>query len=260
MVKKSTAKTNAGVQSLERGIALLDIVVKAKDPIRLKDLADQADMSLSLAHSYLASLSRTGLLNRDPASGLYDLGDTSLQLGLVALSRMDLARLARQALAHLGALEDTVVVSVWSEGGPQIIDKLEGQRDSIFEIRVGKVMPTATTSTGRMFMAFLKEEKWHSLLDKGEGNEKPSRAKQQAAITELPKIRRDLISVPIRNSSPNFPGVAVPVFDHQNNLKGVLTMMGRAGSFTINVKSPSVVKLRETAQKISKRLGWVAPD
>jgi len=88
-------KERAGIQSVEVGFALLDVLAKAEGPLMLRDLAAAAGMSAAKAHRYLVSFQRLALVTQDHASTRYDLGPAALQLGLASLSRLDPVKLAR---------------------------------------------------------------------------------------------------------------------------------------------------------------------
>src|SRR5438045_3373962 len=94
-------KQRAGIQSVEVGFTLLDVLAKAPGPLMLRDLASAAGMSAAKAHRYLVSFQRLQLVTQDDASTRYDLGPAALKLGLSSLSRLDAVKLARQRAAAL---------------------------------------------------------------------------------------------------------------------------------------------------------------
>src|SRR3954466_4105740 len=107
-------KERAGIQSVEVGFGLLDVLSKAAGPLMLRDLAAAAGMSAAKAHRYLVSFQRLQLVVQDDASTRYDLGPSALKLGLSSLSRLDAVKLARRRAATL--LEEighTVALAVW---------------------------------------------------------------------------------------------------------------------------------------------------
>ncbi|UIY32264.1 helix-turn-helix domain-containing protein (plasmid) [Neorhizobium galegae] len=100
---KDLRSRGAGIQSLEKGLKVLTAIQHAGRAMRLNDIAAAAGMTPSMAHGYLVSLVRTGFVAQDRLSGLYDLGDAALQLGLASLSRTDFLSLARAAISQLAA-------------------------------------------------------------------------------------------------------------------------------------------------------------
>ena len=77
-----TDKARAGIQSLEVGFALLDVLTQTPGPLMLRDLAARAGMSAAKAHRYLVSFQRLGLVVQDSRTTRYDLGPAALKLGL----------------------------------------------------------------------------------------------------------------------------------------------------------------------------------
>jgi DNA-binding IclR family transcriptional regulator len=60
-------KERAGIQSVEVGFALLDVLGQSAGPLMLRDLAAAAGMSAAKAHRYLVSFQRLALVVQDAA-------------------------------------------------------------------------------------------------------------------------------------------------------------------------------------------------
>src|SRR5579859_529840 len=114
----SEEKLRSGIQSIEVGFRLLDVLTHEPRAMMLRDLAQRAGMSPAKAHRYLVSFLRLGVVAQDPLSGRYELGGFALQLGLARLARVDAVKLARIALAELrDRLDLTVGIAVWGNQG-----------------------------------------------------------------------------------------------------------------------------------------------
>ena len=100
-VNVDTTAQRAGIQSVEVGFGLLDVLASAGSPLMLRDVALKAGMSAAKAHRYLVSFQRLGLVVQDSGSTRYDLGPASLKLGLASLARVDAIKLARQRISPL---------------------------------------------------------------------------------------------------------------------------------------------------------------
>src|SRR3954463_4517052 len=115
-------KERAGIQSVEVGFGLLQVLGEADGPLMLRDLARAANMSAAKAHRYLVSFQRLGLVVQDSASTRYDLGPAALKLGLASLSRLDAVKLARPRVAALVTeIAQTMALAVWGNHGPTIV-------------------------------------------------------------------------------------------------------------------------------------------
>lgn len=119
-------KLRSGIQSIEVGFRLLDVLTREPRAMMLRDLAQRAGMSPAKAHRYLVSFLRLGVVSQDPLSGRYELGGFALQLGLARLARVDGVKLARIALAELrDRLDLTVGIAVWGNQGPTMVHWME---------------------------------------------------------------------------------------------------------------------------------------
>ncbi|HOZ64876.1 MAG TPA: helix-turn-helix domain-containing protein, partial [Burkholderiaceae bacterium] len=115
-------KARAGIQSVEVGFALLDVLARAVGPLMLRDLAAASGMSAAKAHRYLVSFQRLGLVIQDAATTRYDLGPAALKLGLASLSRIDAVKLARERVGSLMLqMGHTLALAVWGNQGPTIV-------------------------------------------------------------------------------------------------------------------------------------------
>ena len=140
-------KERAGIQSVEVGFALLDVLSRAQGPLMLRDLASAAGMSAAKAHRYLVSFQRLQLVVQDGASTRYDLGPASLKLGLASLSRLDAVKLARDRAGTLaGEIGHTVAIAVWGNHGPTIVHWEETPQAVTVNLRLGDVMPLLSLS------------------------------------------------------------------------------------------------------------------
>ena len=87
------ASDRQGIQSIEVGFRLLDVLARNGRPMMLRDIAKGAGMPAAKAHRYMISFMRTGMIEQDSGSGRYLLGSYALDVGLSALGRLDPVRL-----------------------------------------------------------------------------------------------------------------------------------------------------------------------
>ena len=84
------ASDRQGIQSIEVGFRLLNVLAATNRPMMLRDIAKGAGMPAAKAHRYMVSFLRIGIVEQDSSSGRYDLGAYALELGLsCALCRSD---------------------------------------------------------------------------------------------------------------------------------------------------------------------------
>jgi DNA-binding IclR family transcriptional regulator len=255
-------KERAGIQSVEVGFGLLQVLGEAAGPLMLRDLARAANMSAAKAHRYLVSFQRLQLVVQDAASTRYDLGPAALKLGLASLSRLDAVRLARERITLLmEEIGHTLALAVWGNHGPTIIHWEESPQAVTVNLRLGDVMPLLSSATGQCFAAYAPKDAIAAMV-----KEEMMRAQRQGRSdmpTTLAEVRALLDEVRRRGASrvvdtllPGIVGFCVPVFDSDGHIALGLVALGPAGSFDAEWGGAVEKPLRAAAAQLSNDLGF----
>ena len=176
-----------GVQSLEIGMGILRAMANGQRSMMLKDIAAAADMPASKAHRYLVSLIRAGLVDQDPMTSRYDLGTFALNLGLVALDRLDRVRLGLNVIAEMrDEINQTTALAVWGDHGPVIVRWERPRRPITVNVITGTVLDLLMSATGRVFAAWMPKKIVAPLIAEELKHAKlPPTLKTKAAVDEL---------------------------------------------------------------------------
>ncbi|MDO5770353.1 MAG: IclR family transcriptional regulator, partial [Psychrobacter sp.] len=146
-----------GVQSLEIGLSVLDVLIDRCQPMMLKDIAGAMQMPPAKAHRYLVSLIRKGYA-RQLSDGRYGLGARVDYLGTLGHSGLNqhniLQRLATASAAIRDALNCAVQIAKWVDGVPIIIHSIEPDSPISIITRIGSKMPLTTSATGLLFASY----------------------------------------------------------------------------------------------------------
>ena len=247
-----------GVQSLEIGMSIVRTMVTGQRYMMLKDIAVASDMPASKVHRYLVSLIRSGVVEQDLQTSRYTLGPFALNMGLVALDRLDRVRLGLTAIAELrDAINETTALAVWSETGPVIVRWERPRRAITVNVVTGTSLKLLTSAAGRVFAAWLPK----ALIDPLTSNELKDKAlpdvKTKADVQALlSKVRADGVA-PIKNNYM-FKGVeaaSAPVFNFKNEITMALSVVGVGGVIDMSENSPVITELKRAAKELSERLG-----
>lgn len=251
-----------GIQSIEVGFRLLDVLAATSHPMMLRDIAKGAGMPAAKAHRYMVSFMRIGLIEQDRASGRYDLGSYALQLGLSGLGRLDPVRLAGPVLEDLcEAINETVALAVWGNHGATVVRIIDAGGPVTITLRAGTVLPVYNSATGRAFAAFYRAPYVKTLLDE------ELRQASEATKTSVTNLKRQLernlqevrthgISRATGSLTPGINGFSAPVYDHSGTMVAALTSLGSVGDFDVDWDSPLARAMLDAAEKLSQRLGY----
>ncbi len=250
-------KEQQGIQSIEVGARILQVLARTSRPQMLRDLAAEARMPPAKAHRYLVSFTRMGLVEQQAETGLYDLGSFALELGLSALARLEPVTLAAPVLSELReATGQTVALAVWANHGPTIVRWLGADTPVSASLRTGAVMPLTRSATGQTFLAFLPPETTAPWLKR----ELADNARQGLTPTGRDEVEQLITQIRRRGFArtnefiPGISGMAAPVFDHAGALALALVVLGYSKPFEAHAE-PISAALREKAEKLSQRNG-----
>ena len=77
------------VQSVERSLALLEIMAEHSAPLPLSRIGKLANLNLSTAYRLLNALCRSGFIERESSNGYYKLGLKTFLIGNAVLQRIN---------------------------------------------------------------------------------------------------------------------------------------------------------------------------
>ena len=255
-------KVRSGIQSIEVGFRLLDVLTNEPRAMMLRDLAKRAQMSPAKAHRYLVSFLRLGLVAQDPVSGRYELGGFALQMGLARLARVDGVKLARLALGELrDRLDVTVGIAVWGNLGPTVVHWTESSHPAKASLKLGDVMPLLGSATGLLFAAYLPRGKTAAMIERELADSRRS------AHTTGPRSEAELDRVlgEVREHGaarvagmllPTIHAFCMPVFDASGSLALGLIALGQEGAFDLSWEGEVAQALKACAAKLSYELGY----
>lgn len=261
-MSEEPVKQRQGIQSIEVGARLLRALAANGRSMMLRDLAKNAGMPAAKAHRYLVSYMRMGLVEQDAASGRYDLGGFSLELGLASLARLDPVRLAAPILDELcERIGETVALAMWGTHGVTCVRWIESAGPITVTLKTGVVLPLTTSATGLAFAAFSNAPSVTRQLDDALRNAAKSGSTTLEATTrefneQLEEIRKHGLSRASGSLTPGINGFSAPVFDHTGRMVAAITSLGTIGHFDMAWKSPLAAAIKDAASTLSDRLGY----
>lgn len=251
-----------GIQSIEVGFRLLQVLAATNRPMMLRDIAKGAAMPAAKAHRYMVSFLRIGIVEQDQSSGRYDLGAYALELGLSGLGRLDPVRLAGPILDALcEEIQETVALAVWGNHGATIVRIVDAGGPITITLRPGTVLSLCNSATGRAFSAFYRSPFLKKMLD---DEIREMAEKNKVAITtarrqlekSLTEIRDHGIARATGSLTPGINGFSCPVYDHTGSMVAAITSLGSMGEFDVEWESPVAKAMTVAASALSQRLGY----
>jgi DNA-binding IclR family transcriptional regulator len=247
-----TPKKRAGIQSVEIGMRVLDTLAGLGGAKPLAAIVRGCGLSPSQTHRYLASLTEAGMVIQD-SRGNYDLGPSSLKLGLSALARIDVFRLADEKLAEFCTeTGSTVLLAALGPSGPTIVRWHVGRPPIVTSLSLGSVMSLVHSATGQIFLAFRPDEETEHLVSE----ELERNSTVDAAFVDKIKarVRAEGKAHVGGTLIPGLSAKAYPIFDLQGNAVLAATLVSLEGRAD-KLSEQSAKRLKAVCQEISQLLG-----
>lgn len=243
-----------GVNSVDVAVAMLRVLADLRRPVSLSEMARELDVSPGKVHRYFVSLMRGGLIAQQPETGKYELGAFSLKLGLAALHQVDAVRFASEEMpAFRDQIDRTVLLAVWSEAGPVVVRLDEATERVTMNVRVGSILPVATSAIGRVFTAYLPAGQADALFEREQGlRESVGRLSRDEIVAE---VRKDGLARVDSYGLPGIGAIAVPVLDQQDYPAAVVAVLSLKEVDRLAKSGPTAEALRGFARRISGRIG-----
>jgi DNA-binding IclR family transcriptional regulator len=251
------------VQSASTAMAVLKGLAAIGGRASLTALASHIGESPAKVHRYLVSLMEEALVAQESGTQQYVLGTECLAIGLAAMRLADPIRLAEPSLVHLReSLEITCFIAVMGNRGPTIVRFEEPGLPVTVNVRAGSVMSLLWSATGRVFLGLLDESRVRALAEEELLHSSADLLALLDRNDPIGQIMRDVQAVQCATvKDTNLKGisaVAAPLFDFNGRLCATLTALGATGGFDSSIDGAIAEAVRQEAQAISARLGYVA--
>lgn len=245
--------TQKGIQSVEVAGQILQTVVAQARPLTLKEIAELVDTPPAQVFTYLVSLTRVGMLKRNPTTQAFEPGPLSFRLGIAALHSLPKVRAAMPVSDALGnRLGLNAFIAVWSRHGPTAVRYLEHAMVLNIGFRLGDILSLTRTATGRLFSAFqppalCEEVIRHKTFTRDSLEVFGSDQFQQ----DLAEIRNQRFSLLLGVPTPSVSAFSAPVFDSEGRMILALSVFGATASFDERRIAEVTSELRAAADELS---------
>ncbi|MFD1786344.1 IclR family transcriptional regulator [Sphingomonas floccifaciens] len=246
----------AGSQTLLRGLDMLDKVVDG--PVKLAELSQRMELTRSTTHRLANALINRGFLTHLPRDG-YQLGPKLIQLGFLAQSQADIVQIARPRIEELAAqTEDTVHLGRMENDQALYLDKIPGRRRVDISSRIGDRQPLTSTGLGKALLIDAQEAEWERLFDDDQAGGAP-RADRATWFERMRGYAGAGHAFDLEENEDQIRCVAAPVRDVSGRIVAAISVSSAAQYMDDDRMTTLSADVRETANAISRDLGWT-PD
>ena len=244
------------IESLDRGLRVLELFGGTRNPVTLSDLARAADLPRATARRILFTLGRAGFVTSD--GKLFALTPRVLVLASAYLSSNHVVSVLQPALDTLST-ETQEISSLAILDGSEVVFIARASPTRIFAsgVDVGYRLPAFCTSVGRVLLSRLPEAELAAHLDAMDL--KPltpfTVTDRQKLLAAIVSDREQGYSLVDREAEPEFRSISVPVRRYDGRIVAAINMGAHVDRVSVaKMIDGFLPRLRETAASVQSML------
>lgn len=261
MVQTSTRRSRPGIATVERVAALLQVVARAPDGLRLTALAQALSIDAGLAHRYTRSLLSSGLLERTPARR-FIVGARLREIAEADLDRVHASSFVPAVRTLHQSLGETIAILRWTAAGPQWVWAIDAAQTVPLTMRVGVTLPLLNTASGLICLAFAPAATLDPLLVEELKSLPPGSRPNRFDLADLRDATRKRGLARRGNFLRRVAAISAPLFDERERFWGAMTVLAPASRFDMRWRGPIASALRafSTVERVPRGFDSALPS
>lgn len=243
----------AEIQSLARGLMIIEKMAESPDGVGITDLAEEFEVDKGSISRLLQTLAAYGFAEKDPNSRRFVLGPQIVRLSRIVLTRMPLRETAKPFLRQMTeATGECSHLAILAQGQALYIDQVESTSALRVATGVGTLAPLYCTALGKVLLAFA-------------GGPIPAEmpAYTLRTITDANLLQHHLEQVQAQGYAiddeeyfRDVRCIAVPVYDFRDRCIAAMGVSGPVSRMTLESLPAVIHTVQEIGKALSDRLGF----
>ncbi len=263
--------------SLERALAILDILEQTPGGLRNTEISRQMRIPKSTCSYIMTRLEQRGYLMRDHLSGRYKIGLTPVALAHGALREIGVRSIAEPALYKLaGETGLSAGIGVLERGRVLIIDRVEGSefvRDAVqgavelpapsgsrkYRLReerdIGRELPAHSTALGKVLLAYLPRQQVLALIAQHALTRftRKTIASKARLLHELDLVRKQGFATADEEHHIGLRSVAAPIYGATGEVSAGVALNGSLAEAAWADAAELIERVKAAGREISRR-------
>jgi len=251
-------KDRAGVQSLERAFAILEVVAAHPNGVSLAELSKQVALHNSTAFHLVRTMVQLGYVRQAPETKRYHVGRMLFTLAAGSLTEIELVSAATPILEDLAReTGETCHLAVRSGNEVVVVARSAGAGAFQMTDRSGGVRPVHATGLGKMLFAGLPRERLEAYLAEAElsGLTPKTITGKDELRAEFERVRRAGVAYDDGEFDPEVRCVAAPVRDFTGRVTAAVGISGPIWRMTLQRLPEVSAHAASAADRLSSALG-----
>lgn len=248
----------ATLQTVDRALQLLESLAEHPTGMQPKEIEEVLELNKVTVHRLLATLENRGFIER--MGNAYVIGLKLVELSSMKLSNVELKTEASPYLRELVTRLGLPVQMAILEGTEAIfIDKIESRNSFRMYSQIGKRIPLYASGVGKVLLLQASDEEIRKKLETVEFTAfTPKTLMSVEAVLGAIKVAQKIgYAVDDEEHEEGIFCVAAPIYDYRDKIIAAISVGGIEQSFISEENKHQIEMIKETAKKISRRLGYL---
>ncbi|WP_249872344.1 IclR family transcriptional regulator [Oceanobacillus saliphilus] len=241
-----TKRSKDTIQSLKTGLSIIEAIVAENRPLRIIEIQEKTQITKSNLYKYMNTLVNENLIFREQETGMYHLGSRLIQYGMAAIGNQDVIAITAPYLQKIcSETNHSVIFALPTFDGPVIAKIFRPHQTLNIGAEIGTLLPP-NSSAGKIFDVFstkLMVENWRR---------KYNFSNDETSV-ESEEIKTEKIAFATEPLIAEISSVAIPIISFNNELVGIVTLVGFSSEIPGSIDSPISLYLKQMQLEISER-------
>jgi DNA-binding IclR family transcriptional regulator len=244
--------------AVERALVLLRYIVDHPDGLSIREVSREYGYSPATVQKLVSALQNQDFIVQDKQTERYLLGPEAVQLGLAALSQLEVRKVAHPSLQALSEeTGETVFLAIARGNHVTYIDKVVSDRLIRMDAPLGVDRPYNCTSVGKVLLSGMPDDKvveLHSAEAFVKRTEN-SISDIETLQAEIDQVRQRGWAIDREEYAPGAYCVGAPIYNHEGHIIAALTVSGPSERIKESLDD-NIVKVIANAKKVSEAMGY----
>ena len=246
----------AEIQSLARGLKILNLLATARDEVGITELAEYLKVDKGSASRLVQTLAKYGYAEKNLDTQRYRLGPQVVKLSQSLLSGMSLRDEAKPCLRQLvDSTNECAHLAILARGQAFYLDQVQSPATLQVNTDIGTLAPLHCTALGKVLQAFGNvpgPAELHAYTPR-------TITDPELLETHMERVRRQGYALDDEEYTIGVRCAAAPVYDISGKVVGAIGISGPANRMTLEHLPDLAAKVVEVAQALSDHLSLQRP-
>lgn len=259
---RNSSPGSGQIQSLTRGMRLLECLADSEDGAVLTDLAQQLELAPSTTHRLLVSFQQHQFVRHDPFLGKWFIGVGAFAIGNAFLHHRDYLVQSRPVMHQLMEVTGETVNLALVEGGRAVfVAQVESPEMMRMVVPLGSRALLHASGVGKAFLATMPQEDVDAVLEQHGMQMLTARtlSTPQALAADLSAIRQRGYAIDNEEQAVGLRCVAATIHDEQARAVAAISVSGPKARISDDYFAELGRQVMLGAEEITRHIGGQRP-